>query len=415
MSREPITLYARLAEPARVARRLREIAADVRIDGPDEAWNRAVVTFTDDSQRRSLTLIHSPEHYAEPTWSNQMRGMAAYFWRFPASPRKERVAMLTTTFKFVLATQFEPEFDPSGDSRLDVLFAVAAAVDGVFFTPSSLRDRNGRILFGAGGENEEDPDAVWPQIAGEVTIDRPAQAGKDSEDERLDPPSPERVARRALALSAVTARAFLEQSAGDAKSADDVRDVLSWLHELNINDELEPNEWKVLQRPLGRLELQDQINATWRLEALVVLAWALQRFDLPPHDTLVEPNALWQSLGLLDDDAARLLLAEPSLRPRNELDLLRERVFALHWRLTNFHLNGKTLDFADFARTCWFGPLDISGLPLIECDLAIDGLRIDRADEEILDRTNSATRERHLAINWLWEGPELLSDARMDT
>ena len=41
-----------------------------------------------------------------------------------------------------------------GDPRLNVLFAIAELLDGVLFTPSSLRDAHGCILFGAGGESE---------------------------------------------------------------------------------------------------------------------------------------------------------------------------------------------------------------------------------------------------------------------
>src|SRR5262249_15519503 len=83
---------------------------------------------------------------------------------------------LTTTFRFSLGTLFEPDFDPECDPRLDVLFAVAELLDGVLFTPSSLRDARGRILFGAGGEDAEDPDAGWPRVAAEVAASRPAGA-----------------------------------------------------------------------------------------------------------------------------------------------------------------------------------------------------------------------------------------------
>ena len=88
---------------------------------------------------------------------------------------------------------------------------------------------------------------------------------------------------------------------------------------------MEPKEWEVLQRPLGRLDQRMQIEATWRLEGLAVLAWALGRFEVPPHDQLVSLGPLWRSLGLLDVETGRALLAAPTLRTREEVGTLRNR------------------------------------------------------------------------------------------
>src|SRR5690606_7657833 len=114
------------------------------------------------------------EYYAEPNWSNQMNGMRGYFAMLPDSERKHRAIALTTSFKFSLGTLFKPEFDPTGDARLEILFALARELDGVLFTPSSLRDANGRILLSAGGEDDEDPEAVWPRVLAEVSVQEPA-------------------------------------------------------------------------------------------------------------------------------------------------------------------------------------------------------------------------------------------------
>src|SRR5262249_4666450 len=82
MSMEPISLFARIADPTGVARRLRELAPSVAIDGPDNAWRKAVVTFGKLWKKKRLTLTHDPEYYAEPNWSTQMNGMRGYFSRF---------------------------------------------------------------------------------------------------------------------------------------------------------------------------------------------------------------------------------------------------------------------------------------------------------------------------------------------
>jgi hypothetical protein len=424
MAMEPITIFARIADPAAVARRLREIVPAVEIKGPDDGWREAVVCFGKGKKRRTLTFVHDAKYYAEPNWSTQMNGMRGYFARFPDTDRKARVLKLTTSFHFSLATRFEPDFDPDGDERLDVLFAVTELLDGVLFTPSSLRDARGRILFSADGEDAEDANAVWPRVAGEWSLSHPAgramheasrprQPGEDEGD--VHGPSPQRVARRALALTALTARAILEQETSSKDASKMYRRLLAWTSDLGIDGELEPEESEVVQRALGKLDERMQINSTWRLEGLVVLAWALGRFEIPPHDQLVEVNPLWESLGLLDGEAAGALLENASLRPRPEISALRNRLFALHWRLRNFHIKPGDMDFAEYARTCWFGPLDVSAVPLVDGDLGLRGKRIDKAPKRVFEDVHSTAQERHQAANWLWEGPERYSHASVAT
>jgi Domain of unknown function (DUF4272) len=424
MAMEPITLFSRIADPAGVAKRLREIDPSVQIDGRGDKWSEAIITIGKGKKKQTLSFTHDPDYYAEPNWSGQMNGMQGYFSRFPDTDRKAKVMLLITTFKFSLGTLFEPDYDPDGDPRLDILFQITKFLDGVLFTPSSLRDASGRILFGSGGEDEEDPDAVWPRVLGEVPISDPRGAAMhdksrprdaDEEDEDAEPPTPQRVARRALALTAVTARAILEQDTANPEAKKTYKDLLTWINDLEIDDEFEPDEWTVLQRPLGKLDQQAQINSTWRLEGLVILAWSLGRFEIPPHDQLVSLKPLWRSLGILDADAAKALLAKPKLRPRKEIAAQRSRLFALHWRLRNYHVNPGVMDFAEFARTCWFGPLDIAGVPLIKGDLALQGKRLDKAPADVFSNAHSTSQERHQAANWLWEGPELYSDASVAT
>jgi hypothetical protein len=97
------------------------------------------------------------------------------------------------------------------------------------------------------------------------------------------------------------------------------------------------------------------------------------------------------------------------------MDVLRNRLFTLHWRLVDHRVHPRVLDFAEYARTCGFGPLDLTGLPLVKGDLAIGKQRLDQASRDLVSRTESAALERHKAANWLWEGPERYSEAGTDT
>lgn len=436
MPAEPMTLFARLADPAGVARLLREQVAGVTIDGPDDAWRNAVAP----AGVGTVTFTHDPDYYAEPNWSLQLNGMAGYFSQFPETDRKSRGLMLPTTFKFSLGLLFDPDDDHDNDPRLEIVYKVAQLLDGVLFTPSALLDARGLILFGAGGEDEEDPDAVWPRVIAEVELPENAPRPATIQD-AAHPPAPARVASRALALTAVTARAILEQGGVDlglgrpkwnpltwvrhllAQQAAQHQRLLQWIELVGLKDEFEPDEWEVLQRPPGRLDQRQQINSTWRLEGLGVLAWSLGRFKLPPLEQLVECHSLWQSLGMLDIAACKGLLAVSSLRPLPELQAMRRRLLAIHWRLTNFSLRPTAMDFvrftetsfAGFDPTAWFSPREVAELPLIGGDLAIGGFRLDRALSDQFSLARSIALERHLAANWLCEGPERYSATDVST
>lgn len=402
MAMEPINIYSRRIDPPGVVALLRSLVPAVVVDGPDDDWRAATVTAPGGAR---LTFHHDPDYYDGDGWPRQMLGMQGYFTRFPDGGRKPDVLRLIGTFRFSLATEWEPDLDPDGDDRLALLSAVTRHLDGVLFSPSALRDAEGRILISADGEF--DPDAVLPHIP--PVMPAPAsqdEAEVDEEDEEEpEPPTAERVARRALALAAVTARALLEQDdPSEPWVAEFHRDTLAWVEAVGIGGELEPDEWKVIQRPPGTLDQRAQIDSTWRLEGLVVLAWALGQFEMPEYDQLVRPQEVVGSLGFLDAAASRQLLAAPSLRPPDELEALRKHLLGLHWRLRDYTLRPRAMDFRAFARDCWFGPMDITPFRLIDDDLALRGHAIHAAPEDVFQSTLSATMERHKAINWLTGG-----------
>ena len=417
---ELIALYLRDVDRALIARRLHEVAPSVKLDGPDDAWTQAVATFGRLWSRRTLTLSYDPGFSSEPNWSQQIDGMRGYFSQFPATSRTARVMGVIGTFRGVVATKFKPELKSLDDPRLGAVLAIAEAADAVIFTPGTLRDARGRVLYGAGGEPAEDPQAAWPRVAMQVPVTEPLGARMHERSRPTAPgeagpmdeaPSAERVAARALALSALTARAMLEREARTSAVDETYERLVDWARAAGAEAEMEPEEREILRTPLGQLHGQRHVDAAWRLEGLAVLAWALGRFELPPHDRVVDVGELLTSMGVLDTDAAAELLAAPPLRPREEIATLRNRLFALHWRLRDFSIRPRVMDFASFAETAWFGPLDLGGLSLVDGDLGVNGVRIDRAPRDAFSTAMSIARERHQAANWLWEGPELYSEA----
>ena len=390
MATEPITIFSHAVDPPGVLDALRQLTPNVAVVGPADNWTTATVLVSQGLFRRKprrVVFTHDRDYYAGPDWAKQRDGMGGYFGRFPATDRTGRAMAVIASLRFAVSVKFEPEerVDPP-DERLEFVAAVAKRLDGVWFRPSGLYDAAGRPLVHASGNG--DPAAVFPAVP------------EEPEEVPAARPSADRVARRAMALAAVGARALLEQEA-DVDADQTRRRILAWVDDIGIGDELEPDEWKVLQTPVRKLLPRDSLNAGWRLEGLGVLAWALNRFALPPHDQLCDPGQLLPSVGLLNGERARAILSEPPLRPAGEVDDFRERQFAVHWRVRNFRLKPEAMDFAAFARTAWFGPLDVTGVRLVDNDLAIGDDAIAAAPKDRVQMAMSAAQERHLAVNWL--------------
>jgi len=230
------------------------------------------------------------------------------------------------------------------------------------------------------------------------------------DEETLVPPTPLRVAQRALVLASVTCRGFIER---DIESEPLRQRVIAWLNALGLVDELEPDEASLLTTHVGHLTQQQSVDAGWRCEGLVVLAWALGSHDLPAHDESVHPKEVSDILGFLD--AGPSALGKPTLRPQSELQRCSDLFLALHWRLREFSLSRKPIDFASLARSAWFGRLEIGGLRFVEGDLAIGYLPVGAAPEAEFSRCLSIAMERHQAVNWLRGYAEVYSEVPTNT
>ena len=90
-------------------------------------------------------------------------------------------------------------------------------------------------------------------------------------------------------------------------------------------------------------------------------------------------------------------------------------MFALHWRLRQFYLKLDKMDFKQFAKEAWFGPLDISGLRFIDNDLALGETGISQAAGEEFRKCLRITSERHQTANWLIGSDKIYSKVATST
>lgn len=283
----------------------------------------------------------------------------------------------------------EPDFDDEGRGEALVL-ALTKLLDGVFFAGGAVYDAESQCLAAPPEESEEEEERDEDPYG-----DSPPEGA-----EREGPPTASRVARRALVLGAVAARAFLEDEPEEGR--EELRlGLLRRVEGLGLAPELERGERRVLETPSGELSQRQAVNASWRSEGVAVLAWALGVFELPPHDVLVDTGELIrEKLGLLGEQPPPVLAA-PTLRTPEELKRMERRLLAIHWRLREFSLRPRAMDFREFSRTAWMGPFELEGIPLAGNDLAIGGKPIAEAEPDQVSKSQSVAMERHQAINWL--------------
>lgn len=264
--------------------------------------------------------------------------------------------------------------------------------------------------------NLHDNGSSSPQVENAVNDDLDDFEDDDLEEDdvQFDPPTLQQVVRRAWALSCVIYRAFLEKFDDLGEAAVGQSNILTWIDDLNLQDEFEPFEWELIQADIGEVSEQDIINGTWRTEGLVVLAWALGRFEVPRHDEMAHPREVVDSLLFLEENAPEEA-EQWQLRSEDELERFAELQLALHWRMRDFSIRPEAMNFREFPKTAWFGNIDLSPIPMAGDDLEVDGVPIAEAPGEMIQLCSSIAQERHQAINWLQGYGEVYSEVDTST
>lgn len=224
--------------------------------------------------------------------------------------------------------------------------------------------------------------------------------------EKRMPPDAERVARRAMVLSAVVCRSNSDHDPANPDAIDLWERLKRWVERLGLDGEMEPAERDMLYAPLGSLDEKRRIRATWDVEGLAILAWALGRFPFPAHDEQVDAYELTDSLALLSDDAFDILQS-PELRSADELDACRELLYAIHCRLREFLREGAARGISHWIEPDWLRLVGIESPLGPQQDLRIGDVEIGQAEEDKVRQCEWAICERHRAIVWLVgeEGP----------
>ncbi|MBX2803169.1 MAG: DUF4272 domain-containing protein [Myxococcales bacterium] len=200
-------------------------------------------------------------------------------------------------------------------------------------------------------------------------------------------------------LAAVTCRGHVERDHGVPAAKDTHGRLLAWFGRLALWQVSEPEERHLFEAPLGSLLEREYAAATWRVEGLLVLAWAIGLTPLLPHDTEVDPFALTSALHLLQTDAMEVLAAS-TLRDARDLRVCREFYDAVHVRLREFRRHPEGKDDRHAYETGWAARLGLP-CPLLRGDLAVGGQPIESAAPSAVRIAERIVTERHRAAIWL--------------
>ena len=364
-------------------------------------------------RKKTLTVNYDGQRHESPGWQTQLQGMQNYVAMFEISDAlRPGVMHLIQRFRFDLGIVAEPEIAKPDDPRLGVIQLLAIHMDAVIFTPGALLDAQFRPFAAVGGDT--DPDAVIPAVCAEAPeVPQYFERSDSDDDENIESPTAARVARRMYVLLAIAGRGLLDMNlAAGREPAYDINDLRAWLSSLDIAEEVEPREQRIIETPAQQLAQQDLIDSIWTLEGLAVIAWALGLLDLPPYDRLVETDELLTALAFLDYSRSRDIITKAALRPVDDLERFNRQIFAYHWRMVDYRVNRTTIDFARVQ----FGPepLDVSWA-LVNGDLALQGVEIVEAEPELFARMSSVAMERHKASNWLCGHARVYSETPIDT
>ncbi len=369
MATEPVTLFAQTRNPGLVIDVLRKLDAKFKVVGTDDMWSEIVVTTGGWLKKKVLRITHDPNYYTGQGWKLQMDGMRGYFSRFPDAPEQAKVLALTEKFGFALGTICDPDAE-FGDERYEVLAAIAEALDAVWFTPSSMRDSNGRVLYGV-DVSEPDPRARWPEYTPSLSVPGTVNSQALEFKQRVfgnlallgfkpanSLPLPDlnatlrdaqTLCMRLMALQAVFAWAAAPERVVETAL------LQSYIERNDLRSSMSESELALINLPREEAQALHVESVGWRLENMWALAWIVGFARAPTLDASqisdeVIEAMLFDFLPAWDGNIAAFS-AGASLRPTSEVIFMEYKFYCAHNAVRSAQMGGMTVpvDFDPIA------------------------------------------------------------------
>jgi len=211
------------------------------------------------------------------------------------------------------------------------------------------------------------------------------------------------VRRRALALAMVCARGLIEIDRDRGTALAVWQDMLAWFRDHELAAELEPFEVVLIETPVGELEELAVWRATWVVEGLAMLAWALGDSEWPLHESKSDPYEVANAVGLFDEEIHDRIQTS-ALRDVVALEAARELYYALDCRLRSQRQGRSAPNFRNWISREWLEALELSVETILHSDdLLVRGRPITDLSKSELQECASIVFERHRATIWLVE------------
>lgn len=155
------------------------------------------------------------------------------------------------------------------------------------------------------------------------------------------------------------------------------------------------------------------MNANWRMEAAIVLMWALNLVDkFPDFNEQANPELL----KLVETRKIKLFSNKLTLRPNFEIRKMRDIIETWHWRVNTRRLIENNYDFQPDMKMREAGINSLDDIvqmtaksafsngeldEIIDNDFAFKGKPFRELNEEDFNEATSIIIERHYALNWL--------------
>jgi hypothetical protein len=207
----------------------------------------------------------------------------------------------------------------------------------------------------------------------------------------------------------------IDEQMGFALTAEAQRDQF-WnsIYSIGLREFFSRDEIEFAGSTILTMTAQQQVSASWRIEALQILMWALRVIDdLPACDQMADHDLLKD---IPRADQALPFIESASLRARNEIDKARDFAELWHWRSRTRQLSEQgdsrgllrgadragVRTFDDIVRyTARFAVEDKVFPAVIDEDFPVKGKAYRDLSDKEWSEVRSISMERHFALNWL--------------
>jgi hypothetical protein len=165
--------------------------------------------------------------------------------------------------------------------------------------------------------------------------------------------------------------------------------------------ELDAAEERFINAPLGALIPQQRIEASWLIERMAVLAWAIGAAELPPFFTKIDGARVSAALGMFSPDAEERI-AGAKLRSVDEIIMGARTYGVLMWRLAKYFSDPAPIDLYKKVTDPDGRHLMVDGLEFHDCDLAIEGVPLRQVLEDKLQLVGAIVYHRNKQFRWLF-------------